>query len=118
MTLAEPFDVPHSGRLCIGLDPQGAVFGVWQSAGSVGAEIYNESGSLVWNEVGVADPDADRQFYAAVFGYSYQPIEGAGAAYTTFHRDGDPLDTPYGRIAVITDPQGATLGIIGSQAPS
>lgn len=161
--LAEPFDVPQSGRLCIGLDPQGAVFGVWQSAGSVGAEIYNEPGSLVWNEAGVADPDAARQFYGAVFGYSYQPIEGAGPAYTTFHRDGDPLgsiggldnmpagtpphwlayfmvvdadaavaaavergaevpsepfDTPYGRIAVITDPQGATFGVIGSQAPS
>lgn len=159
--LAEPFDVPGSGRLCIALDPQGAVFGVWQSAGSVGAEIYNEPGSLVWNEAEVADPDAGRQFYAAVFGYSYQPIEGADAAYT-FHREGDPLgsiagldtrpagtpphwmayfmvldadaavaaavergatvpngafDTPYGRMAVITDPQGATFGIIGSQPP-
>ena len=161
--LAEPFDVPHSGRMCVGLDPQGAAFGVWQSAGSIGAEIYNEPGSLVWNEAGVADPDAARQFYAAVFGYSYQPVEGDSQAYTTFHRDGDPLggiggldsmpsgtpphwlayfmvtdadaaaaaavergatvpngtfDTPYGRMAVITDPQGATFGIVGSQAPS
>ena len=160
--LAEPLDIPRSGRMCVGLDPQGAAFGVWQYAGSVGAEIYNEPGSLVWNEAGVADPDAAREFYASVFGYSYQPIEGADAAYT-FHRDGDPLgsiaglddkpagtpphwlayfmvvdadaaaaaavergatvpsgpfDTPYGRISVITDPQGATFGIIGSQQPS
>lgn len=157
--LAEPFDVPQSGRLCVALDPQGAVFGVWQAAGSVGAEIYNEPGSLVWNEAGVADPAAARQFYSAVFGYTYQPVGGAGPAYTTFHRGGDPLggiggldempagtpphwlayfmvadpdaatvaavergatvllgplDTEYGRIVVITDPQGATFGIVGS----
>ncbi|HEX2297959.1 MAG TPA: VOC family protein [Pseudonocardiaceae bacterium] len=160
--LAEPFDVPNAGRMCIGLDPQGAAFGVWQYAGSVGAEIYNEPGSLVWNEAAVADPDAAREFYAAVFGYSFQDIDGDDTAYT-FHRGGDPLgsisgldaspagtpshwlayfmvgdadiaaavavergatvtggpfDTPYGRIAVITDPQGATFGIIGSQPTS
>lgn len=161
--LAEPFDVPEAGRMCIGLDPQGALFGVWQAAGSVGAQIYNEPGALVWNEAEMADADAARHFYAAVFGYSYQPIAGAGPASTTFHRGGDPLgsisglddkpagtpphwlaffmvtdtdtavaaavdrgaavpdgtfDTPYGRMAVITDPQGAGFGIIGPQRPS
>lgn len=159
--LAEPFDVPSSGRLCVALDPQGAAFGVWQAAGSIGAEIYNEPGSLVWNEAGVPDPGAARQFYSAVFDYTYQPVGGAGPGYTTFHRGGDPLggiggldelpagtpphwlayfmvadpdgavaaaidrgatvlsgpmDTEYGRIAVITDPQGATFGIVGSSS--
>lgn len=156
--LAEPFDVPDAGRMCIALDPQGAVFGVWQAAGGIGAEIYNEPGSIGWNEAAVPDPDADRQFYAAVFGYSYQPVEGAGPDYTTFHHGEDPLgsigglddrpsgtpphwmiyfmvadadaavaaateldatvrsgpfDTPYGRMAMITDPQGATFAIMG-----
>ncbi|MDQ3762100.1 MAG: VOC family protein [Actinomycetota bacterium] len=156
--IAEPFDIPDSGRLCIALDPQGAAFGVWQASKDVGAEIYNEPGSLVWNEAAVPDPEADRQFYSAVFGYSYQPVEGAGSEYTTFHRGGDPLggigglsdspaempphwmtyfmvadadtavaaatelgatvlsgplDTPYGRMATITDPQGATFSIMG-----
>lgn len=159
--LAEPFDVPDTGRLCIALDPQGALFGVWQAAGGIGAEIYNEPGSLVWNEVGVADPAAARQFYSAVFDYTYQPVSGSGPAFTTFHRGGDllggiggledlpagtpphwlayfmvtdadaalaaatergatvllgPMDTEYGRIAVITDPQGATFGIVGSSS--
>lgn len=157
--LAGPFDVGDSGRLCIALDPQGAAFGAWQAAGHVGAEIYNEPGTLVWNEAAVPDPDAARKFYAAVLGYSYQPVEGAGPAYTTFHLEGDPLggiggldnsppgapphwmiyfmvadtdaavaaatergatvpggplDTPYGRMAVITDPQGATFAIMGA----
>jgi predicted enzyme related to lactoylglutathione lyase len=156
--LADPFDVPGHGRMCIAFDPQGAVFGVWQAGGHIGAEVYNEPGSLVWNEASVPEPDAAREFYAAVFGYTYQPIDGAGPAYATFHTDGDPLgsiggldnsppgtppywmvyfmvadtnaaiaaavarrakvlsgpvDTPYGRLAVITDPQGATFAILG-----
>ena len=89
--LAGPFDIPNSGRMCVALDPQGAAFGVWQAGGHLGAEIYNEPGALVWNEAALPDPEAGRQFYAAVFGYSYQPVEGAGPAYTTFHAGGDPL---------------------------
>jgi predicted enzyme related to lactoylglutathione lyase len=97
-----------------------------------------------------------------VFDYSYQPVEGAGSDYTTFHRGGDPLggigglgyrppetpphwmayfmvadtdtavtaaaergatvlsgpiDTPYGRMASITDPQGATFSIMAVISP-
>jgi len=157
--LAEPFDVPGSGRLCIALDPQGASFGVWQAAGDIGVEIYNEPGALVWSEAALPDAEAGRRFYAAVFGYTYQPVDGAGSDYLTFHRGGDPLggiggmqdsplgpqphwmayfmvadtdaavaaaterdaavlgdpvDTPYGRMAVITDPQGATFALMGA----
>ena len=157
--LAEPFDVPGSGRLCIALDPQGGYFGVWQAAGDIGVEIYNEPGALVWSEAALPDAEAGRRFYAAVFGYTYQPVDAAGLDYTTFHRDGDPLggiggmqdsppgipphwmayfmvadtdaavaaatergavvlggplDTPYGRMATITDPQGATVALMGT----
>jgi predicted enzyme related to lactoylglutathione lyase len=160
--LAEPFDVPRAGRMCVALDSQGAAFGVWQAAESIGAELYNEPGALLWNDAAEPDADAARKFYAAVFGYSYQPVEGAGAEYTTFHRDGDPLggigglgdrppgtpphwmtyfsvddtdaavtaatergatvlsgplDTPYGRMAMITDPQGANFSIMGTTSP-
>jgi|SRR5579884_1678266 predicted enzyme related to lactoylglutathione lyase len=157
--LAGPFDVAEAGRMCIALDAQGAVFGVWQAGNHIGTEIYNEPGSLVWNEAALPDPDAGREFYAAVFDYSYQPVAGAGPDYTTFHRGGDPLggigglryrppetpphwmgyfmvadtdaavnaaaqrgatvlsgpiDTPYGRMASITDPQGATFSIMAA----
>ncbi len=157
--LAGPFDVPRAGRMCIALDSQGAAFGVWQATEGIGAEVYNEPGSLVWNEATEPDADTARKFYAAVFDYSYQTVEGAGSEYTTFHREGDPLggigglanrppatpphwmtyfmvtdtdvavaaatergatvlgepvDTPYGRMASITDPQGATFSIMGA----
>lgn len=157
--LAGPFDVAGAGRMCVALDAQGAVFGVWQARDHIGAEIYNQPGSLVWSEAALPDPDAARQFYAAVFDYSYQPVEGAGTEYTTIHRGGDPLggiggmghrppetpphwmayfmvdntdaavaaatergatvvsgphDTPYGRMASLTDPQRATFSIMGA----
>ena len=160
--LAGPFDVPGAGRMCIALDAQGAAFGVWQAEGHIGAELYNEPGALVWNEAALPDPDAGRQFYAAVFDYSYEPVDGAGSDYMTFHRGGDPLggigglsyrppgtpphwmayfrvddtdaavtaatqrgatvlsgphDTPYGRMASITDPQGGVFSIMGARSP-
>lgn len=155
--IAEPFDVGSSGRMCVALDPQGAAFGVWQPGEVFGIEIYDEPGALVWNEAAVPDPEAVRRFYAEVFGYTYQPVEGA-TDYTTFHTGddplggiggmgdqpsgmpphwmayfmvedtdtavaaaqqrgatvlGDPVDTPYGRMAVVIDPQGATFAIMG-----
>jgi hypothetical protein len=161
--LAEPMDVPGAGRMCIALDPAGAVFGVWQAATTIGVEIYNEPGGLVWSDSRQPDPDAARQFYANVFGYRYQPVEGAPADYTTIHLDGDPLggmggmmgapadtpahwvayfsvadadaavtaatagsgsalagphDTPYGRIAFLTDPNGAVFAVISPVAPA
>ncbi|MDQ2881651.1 MAG: VOC family protein [Actinomycetota bacterium] len=161
--LAEPMDVPGAGRMCVALDPAGAAFGVWQAAGSIGIQIYNESGALVWSEARQPDPDAARQFYAEVFGYHYQPVQGAPPDYTTFHTDGDPLggmggmmgapagtpahwlayfsvadadaavaaatagggsalrgpdDTPYGRMALLRDPNGAVFAVMGPVSSS
>ncbi len=161
--LVEPMDIPGSGRMCIAQDPQGAVFGVWQTAGMHGAEVYMEPGALVWTDVRLPDPDAGRTFYASVFGYRYEPIEGAPPDYTAIRfdaaRDGEsvggiggmmgspedtpahwlayflvsdadaaaasataaggtilaePFDTPYGRMAGITDPHGATFFVVGT----
>ena len=93
--LAEPFDIPGNGRMCIAQDSLGAAFGVWQAAGTHGVEIYMEPGSLVWTDARLPDPDAGRTFYAAVFGYRYEHIEGAPPDYTSIHfdaaRDGEPV---------------------------
>lgn len=159
--LAEPMDVPGAGRMCVARDAAGAAFGVWQAAGSIGIEIYNEAGALVWNAARQPDPDAARHFYTEVFGYRYQPVQGAPPDYTTFDLGGDPLggmgpmmgapagtpahwltyfsvtdadaavaaatagggsvlhgpdDTPYGRIALLTDPHGAVFAVMGPVA--
>ena len=89
--LVAPMDIPATGRMLVALDSVGSAFGVWQAAGMNGIAVYNEPGGLVWEDARLADPDAGRAFYAAVFGYHYAPVEGAPDGYTTFDIGGDPL---------------------------
>jgi predicted enzyme related to lactoylglutathione lyase len=87
-----PMDIPEVGRMAIASDPTGAVFGVWQANPMPGIEVYNEPGGLVWEDARLADPDAGKAFYAAVFGFEYTPIEGAPQDYGTFAvGGGEPL---------------------------
>jgi uncharacterized protein len=156
--IVEPMDVPGNGRMAIAADPTGGVFGIWQAAGMNGAAVYNEPGALVWEDARLTDAKAGQQFYADVFGYTYQPVPDAPDDYGTFHvGDSNPLggigglmgapegtpshwlayfqvsdtdaavaaaeqgrgsvlvpaeDTPYGRIAVVSDPFGAPIGLL------
>jgi uncharacterized protein len=87
--LVEPFDIPGNGRMLVAFDTCGGVFGVWQAAGQNGVEIYNEPGSLVWTDARLTDPEAGKRFYAAVFGYTFQPVPGAPDDYGTFQVDGE-----------------------------
>jgi predicted enzyme related to lactoylglutathione lyase len=89
--LVEPMDIPGNGRMCIALDACGGAFGVWQSAGMIGAEIVNEPGSMTWTDVRLTDVEAGKAFYSAVFGYTYQPVPGAPDDYGTIHVGGDPV---------------------------
>lgn len=88
--LAGPHDVGTLGRMIVALDSQGSPFGAWQAGEHIGADIYNEPGSLTWNEAAMPDPQAARTFYTQVFGFSYEEIPDAGG-YTTFSTGGDPL---------------------------
>jgi uncharacterized protein len=162
--LAAPFDVGDAGRMGIVQDPTGAVFGLWQAKGHVGAGLVNEPGGLVWEDHNSAEPDRARQFYREVFGFRYDDLPADGMeGYTTFAlEDGVPLggigpaqgeapshwmpcfavedtdrsaaliaadggrplvpptDTPYGRLAVVADPDGAMVAVMqtsGEDAP-
>lgn len=159
VVLAGPFEVGPTGRMAVAADPSGATFGVWQHGQHIGAGVVNEPGALVWEEAYVPDPPAAREFYGAVFGWSFQGLPAAGPDYTTFTgADGAPLgglgaghddapphwlvyfgvndpdravaeteaaggrvlrparDTPYGRMAVLADPAGATFAVVASPA--
>lgn len=152
-----PDDVGPMGRMAIAADPQGNAFGLWQAGEHTGVRIYNEPGSLTWNEAATEDPPAAREFYSSVFGFRFSEIEGMDG-YTTFATDGKPLgglgsrhddrtgwcvcfsvastdaaavlveraggtviwapmDTPYGRIAVLVDPWGASFSVMQAPAP-
>jgi uncharacterized protein len=85
-----PMDVGPMGRMAIALDPQGNPFGIWQSGLNTGVRVYNQPGGLVWNEAAVDDPAAAREFYTAVFGFTWTEIPDA-EGYTTFATADRPL---------------------------
>jgi predicted enzyme related to lactoylglutathione lyase len=88
--LAPPMDVGPNGRMAVAADPQGNPFGLWQAGTTTGVEVFNEPGALVWNEVAVDDPAAAREFYGAVFGFSWAEVPDSGG-YTTFATADRPL---------------------------
>jgi predicted enzyme related to lactoylglutathione lyase len=94
--VVEPMEVGPMGTMVIALDPQGNPFGLWQSGVNTGVQIHNEPGALAWNEAMVADSAAARNFYTAVFGFSFDELGpdaggGEGMDYTTFSKGGNPL---------------------------
>jgi uncharacterized protein len=88
--LVEPMEVGPMGTMVIALDPDGNPFGLWQAGMHTGFRIFNEPGSVVWNEAAVGDPTAARAFYTAVFGFRFDEVPGA-EGYTTFATGERPL---------------------------
>ncbi|MDT5002737.1 MAG: uncharacterized protein QOK12_4842, partial [Mycobacterium sp.] len=88
--VAGPHPVGSLGTMVVATDPEGAVFGAWQAADHTGVQIYNEPGSLVWNEAAMSDTAVAREFYSKVFGFSFEAIDGVDD-YATFSVGGGPL---------------------------
>jgi predicted enzyme related to lactoylglutathione lyase len=104
--LLAPGDVGPLGRLGLFADPTGAVFGAWQAGEHLGAQLVNEPGGLVWEDLRSTDPAAATAFYAQVFGYEIRPLAEAGPGYGLFHLPGD--DAPLGGMG----------GLFGEAGPS
>jgi uncharacterized protein len=86
--MMEPMDVMTAGRLAFGMDPTGAPYGIWQAGDHLGVGIYNEPGTLIWNELMTWDFERAKAFYTNVFGYTYEDV-GEGFTYSTLKRAGD-----------------------------
>jgi predicted enzyme related to lactoylglutathione lyase len=88
-TPMEPFDVFDAGRMGVIADPTGAVVLVWEPKEHIGAGRVNDPGCFIWNELGTKDPEAAADFYAGLFGWSYDEQDmGGGAVYRTI-KNGD-----------------------------
>ena len=85
-TLVEPMDVPNTGRMAFFQDPEGAAFGVWQGGEHPGFGIFNEPGSVGWNDLMTRDLEGAKSFYGKVFGFSYEEM---GTDYVTIKRASD-----------------------------
>ena len=72
----EPFDVMDAGRMAVLIDPEGAVFCVWQAGTNKGARVVNEHGSVNFNTLATRDPEAAKAFYGAVFGWDTLALPG------------------------------------------
>lgn len=76
------FDVADQGRMAVLADPAGAAFSVWQPMAMRGAELFNEPGSLGWNELVTPDPTGARDFYELVFGWQPEDRPAGPVPYT------------------------------------
>ncbi|HEX3825240.1 MAG TPA: VOC family protein [Mycobacteriales bacterium] len=88
--VAGPHAVGSLGTMTIALDPVGVMFGTWEASEHTGVQIYNEPGSLVWNEAAMPDPSRAKAFYSEVFGFGFDPVEGV-EDYATFTLGDGPL---------------------------
>lgn len=89
--LMEPFDVRPNGRFAVFEDPTGGVIAVWEAGTKAGAEIVNESGSMVWNELITTDSAKAGAFYERIFGWKAEPMPmpgESGRTYTIFKQQG------------------------------
>ncbi|MEU1513649.1 VOC family protein [Streptomyces sp. NPDC005811] len=153
-----PLDAAEAGRLAIGSDPSGAVFGIWQGAAHRGTNITGVPGTPAWNELVTFETASVAKFYETVFGYTQEAEVSADFDYVTLHIGGQPVagihgvgsalprdrgphwvtyfevadadaslalvtdlgghvlgaarDSAYGRVATVTDPEGARFALI------
>ena len=75
-----PMDVMESGRMTMAMDPSGAAFGVWQPKNHIGSQLVNVPNALVWNELQTRDVEAAKNFFNAVFGWTYETDENGYVA--------------------------------------
>jgi uncharacterized protein len=85
----EPMDVLDYGRMAFIVDPTGAALGLWQPGRNKGAGLVNETGAMNWHELNTRDVPAAKEFYADVFGWSFEDSEFEGAGTYTAIKLGD-----------------------------
>jgi predicted enzyme related to lactoylglutathione lyase len=86
--LAEPFDVDGSGRKAVVADPSGAVLSVLQARAHRGAQLVNEPGTWVRNDLNTRDLEGVKAFYRAVFGWETRSVDLGSGDLTWFRLPG------------------------------
>jgi len=75
--LFKPRTIPDLGREAVLADPQGAVFAMLASSSGDPPDYLAEPGNWIWNSLITNDPNADVDFYKALFGYDVYSLPGA-----------------------------------------
>jgi predicted enzyme related to lactoylglutathione lyase len=95
-----PMDVLGQGRMVIGTDPEGAMFGIWQPQAHPGAQLVNENATFTWCERITRDIEGTARFYGSVFGYAFEDLPDTPASVYQLFKVGD---TPVGGIFAAAD---------------
>jgi hypothetical protein len=79
--MVPPTDVPEMVRFAVGMDPQGAAFGVVKNISSRPEQPIADTppvpGTFCWDELATKDMDAAPKYYGALFGWTGKLGEGA-----------------------------------------
>jgi uncharacterized protein len=100
-----PMEVMDQGRMLVGQDPLGAMFGVWEPRAHAGAQLVNEHAAFSWNELIGNDLERATGFYGAVFGIVFEGLPDA------------PPDVAYGLMKVGGNIVGGISGMGGDMPP-
>jgi predicted enzyme related to lactoylglutathione lyase len=115
-----PEDVGDAGRMAVCADTEGATFCLWQAAGHRGSAVVNEHGSVNFNDLHTADPQAARAFYGAVFGWEVLEL-GPGPGMWTLPGYGAFLDRRTPGLLANMEQMGAPAGfadVVASLLPA
>ncbi|MFF4017169.1 VOC family protein [Streptomyces sp. NPDC001843] len=91
-----PVEARGTGRLVIGSDTSGAVFGVWQGVPGTGTAVIGVHGTPAWTELLTFETASVTKFYKALFGYEEEQVVCAGVDYVTLRLDGVPVAGVHG----------------------
>ncbi|MFE1949742.1 VOC family protein [Streptomyces sp. NPDC059524] len=91
-----PLDAGEAGRMAIGSDPEGAVFGIWQAAAHLGTGLTGVPGTVAWNELVTRETASVAKFYEAVFGYAEEAVVSADFDCLTLCLDDRPVASVQG----------------------
>jgi uncharacterized protein len=97
--LAEPFEIPGTGRMAVLADREGAAFCVWQAKGHKGATLVNEPNTWNFSEINTRDIDAAKAYYGQLFGWNASEFEMEGMHFGMFGQPG------YGEFLAQRDPE-------------
>jgi predicted enzyme related to lactoylglutathione lyase len=93
------------GAFAVLADPTGGVFAVWRPTRSMGTIVYGETGGVGWDELVSTDVVAARDFYTALFDWTFEVVPMPNVEYTML-KNGDvgvaglmamPAEDPGGR---------------------
>ncbi len=83
-----PMQVGAQGTILLWQDTTGAVAGAWQPDAMTGAQLVDETGTLVWNELNTRDLDAAVAFYTAILPVTAQDMSEGDFRYQTLQVQG------------------------------